>query len=121
MSGPVIRSPSPPPASPPVISMIGVPPYPGCDSPSISTAPVIAGRGESGAIVCTPVAGMAKSMVLVAPVTALESRMAWRSEPGPLSAVVVTVNRPLVTTIWTWAGIGDETVRLGVQVQRGLP
>ena len=29
-------------------------------------------------------------MVLVPPVAALESRIAWRSEPGPLSAVVVT-------------------------------
>ena len=33
---------------------------------------------------------MSKSIVLVAPVAALESRIAWRSEPGPLSAVLVT-------------------------------
>ena len=33
---------------------------------------------------------MSKSMVLVLPVAAFESRIAWRSEPGPLSAVVLT-------------------------------
>ena len=67
---------------------------------------MIAGRGESGAIVCTPVAGMSKMMLLVPPPRALESRIAWRREPGPLSAVVVTVTRPLVTLNWTWAGTG---------------
>ena len=74
---------------------------------------MIAGRGEAGAIVWTPVPGMAKSIVLVPPVAALESRMAWRSEPGPLSAVVVTTND----------AVGDEdlglergrAVRLGIQ------
>ena len=35
-------------------------------------------------------AGIAKSIVFVPAVAALESRIAWRSEPGPLSAVVVT-------------------------------
>src|SRR5262245_29798006 len=55
------------------------------------TARVIAGREEAGAIVCMPSPGMANSIVFVPPpVAVLASRMAWRSEPGPLSAVVVT-------------------------------
>ena len=53
---------------------------------------MIAGRGESGAIVCTPAPGMLKSIVFAAPVAALESRIAWRSEPGPLSPVFETRN-----------------------------
>ena len=51
---------------------------------------MIAGRGESGAIVWTPGPGISKSIVFVAPVAALESRIAWRSEPGPLSPVLLT-------------------------------
>ena len=86
--------------------------------PSISTGLVIAGRGESGAIVCTPGPGMAKSIVLVAPVAALESRIAWRSEPGPLSAVVVTTKRPSPMTNLRLDRRG--AVRLGVQAQRGI-
>ena len=43
-----------------------------------------------------PGAGMAKSIVFVAPVALLESRIAWRSEPGPLSAVVSTTKTPSV-------------------------
>ena len=39
---------------------------------------------------------MAKSIVFVRPVAALESRIAWRSEPGPLSAVVSTTKTPSV-------------------------
>ncbi len=48
-------------------------------------------------MVWTPWPGISKSMVLVLPmVAASESRMAWRSEPGPLSAVVVTEKTPSV-------------------------
>ena len=39
---------------------------------------------------------MAKSIVFVPPVAVLESRIAWRSEPGPLSAVVLTTKTPSV-------------------------
>ena len=64
---------------------------------------MIAGRGERGAIVWTPWPGMAKSIVFVPPVAALESRIAWRSEPGPLSAVVVTEKNPSVRLTWAWS------------------
>ena len=43
-----------------------------------------------------PGPGMSKSIVFVPPVAMLESRIAWRSEPGPLSAVVVTRKTPSV-------------------------
>ena len=60
--------------------------------------------------------GMAKSMVFVPPVAALESRMAWRSEPGPLSAVVVTRKTPSVMRNWAWTGLApsDWASRLSV-------
>ena len=57
-----------------------------------------------GSIVWTPVPGMAKSIVTVRPVTLLESRIAWRSEPGPLSAVVSTTKTPSVITNCVWSG-----------------
>ena len=66
----------------------------------MSTEVVIGGRGELRAIVWTPVPGMAKSIVLLPPVAVLESRIAWRSEPGPLSAVVVTTNDLVVMMTW---------------------
>ena len=46
-----------------------------------------------------PSPGMSKSMVFTPPVAALESRIAWRSEPGPVSAVLVTEKMPSLTTI----------------------
>ena len=49
-----------------------------------------------GAMVWTPEPGMAKLIVNVPPVTILASRIAWRSEPEPLSAVVVTTTTPSV-------------------------
>jgi hypothetical protein len=52
----------------------------------------MAGKGVSGEIVCTPVPGMAKSMTCVPGAPAFESRIAWRSDPGPLSAAVLTSN-----------------------------
>ena len=72
----------------------------------MTTGVVIVGRVEAAAIVSTPAPGISKSMVFVPATARLESRIAWRSEPGPPSAVVVTSNRPLVTTIGTWAWIG---------------
>ena len=53
------------------------------------TGSVIVGRAEVGAIVCTP-AGMAK--LIVWPASRSAFRIAWRSEPIPLSLVLVTTN-----------------------------
>ena len=51
---------------------------------------------------------MAKSIVLPPPVAGSESRIAWRSEPGPLSAVVVTTKTPSVITICVWSGAAPK-------------
>ena len=59
----------------------------------MNTEFVIAGSGELRAIVWTPAPGMAKSIVLLPPVAALDPRIACRSDPGPLSAVVLTSKR----------------------------
>jgi len=67
------------------------------EKPSIRTGLVIAGRGEAGAMVWTPGRDVEVDRV-APPVAASESRMAWRSEPGPLSAVVVTEKIPSVMT-----------------------
>ena len=61
---------------------------------------------------------MAKSIVLVAPVAVLESRIAWRSEPGPLSAVVVTTKTPSRDHDLRLERRG--AVGLGVEAQRGV-
>src|SRR5208283_5163647 len=61
----------------------------------MTTGTVIEGSGETGLIVCTPGPGMLKSIVSAPEVglaVALASMIAWRSEPGPLSALLVTVN-----------------------------
>src|SRR5438067_1540207 len=50
---------------------------------------VIVGRAEAGAIVWTPVPGIAKVIVWSVD-DALALRIAWRSEPRPLSLVLVT-------------------------------
>ncbi len=51
------------------------------------------GKGVSGAMVKGPVPGILNRMVSGGAVVALlASSMAWRSEPGPLSLVFVTVN-----------------------------
>jgi hypothetical protein len=55
----------------------------------ISTCSVIAGSGEVGVIFCTPLPS--EKRMVSGPGLLLASRMAWRSEPGPPSAVVVTV------------------------------
>ena len=59
------------------------------------TGSVICGRPVSGVIVCTPAPGMLKAMVSTPPVglvAALASTITWRSDPGPLSSVLITVN-----------------------------
>ena len=62
---------------------------PGCVVPSIVTPAVTAGRSVEGAIVCTPVPGMSNVTTLPSPAV-LASRIACRSEPAPLSFVLVT-------------------------------
>src|SRR5437867_6167022 len=54
------------------------------------TESVMFERGESGGIVCSPAPGMLNLMVS-GPMVLLASLIAWRSDPGPRSAVVVTV------------------------------
>src|SRR5690242_7044885 len=55
------------------------------------TGSVMAGSADSGAIVWTPVPGMLKAIVSSAPTLAFASTIACRSDPAPLSFVVVTV------------------------------
>ena len=64
---------------------------PGWVYPSIDSMSVMLGRVERGEMVCTPPPGMLKAMRSL-PALALASRRACLSEPGPLSAVLVTVN-----------------------------
>src|SRR5262249_20477487 len=59
-----------------------------------------AGSAESGWMVWTPAPGMSKTMVST-PAWLLASRMAWRSEPGPLSSVLLTWNAfGMILAIW---------------------
>src|ERR1051325_1234988 len=78
------------PALAPLISIKGARTKPGWVVPSMMTASVIEGNAEPGVMVCAPVP-IWKLMVST-PLVALASRMAWRSEPAPLSLVVVTTN-----------------------------
>ena len=48
---------------------------------------------------------------------ALESRIAWRSEPGPLSAVVSTTKTPSVIANCAWSGV--RAVGLGTEREGG--
>ena len=64
---------------------------PGCVKPSIVVVCVIVGRGVAGAIVWTPEPGIA-NWIVCGPALPLASRIAWRNEPAPESAVFVTVN-----------------------------
>ena len=86
-SSPATPWPAPAPSS----SMSGVPAYPGWVVPSIVTGSVISGRADAGEMVWTPAPGIANTM-MSAPGFALASRIAWRSDPAPLSAVLVTVS-----------------------------
>ena len=81
---------------------------------------------KSAAIVCTPVPEISKSIVFVALVVALESKIASRSDPGPLSAAVVTSNvcwpatsfeTAIRTEDWSGAEPSDSAARL----RTGMP
>src|SRR5262245_46104107 len=54
------------------------------------TGEVIVGSAVGTSIVCTPLPAMLKAIVSVPPL-ALASVIAWRSDPAPLSVVLVTV------------------------------
>src|SRR5262245_21024748 len=82
-------SPWPFPAPLPSRVISGVPAKPGWLVPSRTAESVRAGSGADGAMVCGP-EPMAK-WIVSKPGLALASRRACRSEPGPLSAAVVTV------------------------------
>src|SRR3954471_3503246 len=56
------------------------------------TESVIAGSALVNAIVCGPAPGILNAMVSPELNAAFASKMAWRNEPRPESAVVVTVN-----------------------------
>ena len=91
------RPTTPCPASEPSIWMSAWPLLPGSVVPSIVTGWVSAGKAESRLIVWTPLPGISKSIALPVPVVALELMIAWRSEPAPLSLVLVTVK---LESIW---------------------
>src|SRR5688500_1295825 len=94
----------------------------------MTTASVTAGSGVERLIVCGPAPGMLKR-ISSAPGAAFASTMAWRSEPGPLSFVLVTrsigssmviVNNPVMVC----AGVpASPTCTVKVQVPRvvGVP
>ena len=62
---------------------------------------LINGSAVSGVIVCTPAPGMLNTIVSRSPLSPFESRIAWRSEPGPLSFVLIDryLTAPGVTTV----------------------
>src|SRR4051812_19116494 len=60
------------------------------------------GNGLVGAIVCGPAPGIANAIVCGPPAAPFASAIAWRSEPAPALAVVVTVN---VAAFATWGAI----------------
>ncbi len=59
---------------------------------------------------------MAKLIVFAPLVAVFESRMAWRSDPGPLSAVVVTEKNPSVmfTCAWSAGAPSESALKLSV-------
>ena len=69
----------------------------------MKTGTVMLGKPEAGVMVCTPEPGMLNAMRFVVPAGggfALESKIAWRNDPPPLSVVVVTVK------VITGVGVG---------------
>jgi hypothetical protein len=84
----------------PLISMSGVPVYPGCVVPSITTGCVIAGNTfrNVGEIVWTPAPGILNVMTSGGPPSLLAIVIASLSEPGPVLLVFVT-NSVLATAI----------------------
>src|SRR5262245_10513079 len=98
LAPPVITKPSAPaPALAPLSSTIGVDTNPGCVVAMRYVGAVIAGSGEVGWIVNGPVPGSVKKTMLKSGL-AFASMMAWRSDPGPLSLVVVTSIAEAVTS-----------------------
>src|SRR5438445_3066736 len=86
----------------PLSSMTGESVKPGCVVPSMISASVTKGSGESGLMACAP-EPMLKA-ITSGPGRAFASRIAWRSEPGPLSAVLVT------TKVAVWASRGHASM-----------
>ena len=58
----------------------------------MATGSVMFGRNDSGVIVCGPGPGMLNAITSCTDTCALASSIACRSDPDPLSAVVVTTN-----------------------------
>ncbi len=88
------------PAFAPFSSMSTAPANSGWVVPSMVTASVIVGSGVAGVMVCAPAPGIAK-LIRSSPARPFASRMAWRSDPAPLSLVLVTTNvdGPAATTV----------------------
>ena len=95
-----------------------VPAYPGWLVPSIKTEVAIAGRGVTVRIVWTPPPGMSKSIAVAPAATSFASRIAWRSEPGPLSAFVSTLNTPSVMISVLSSGVAPADVAPMVSVAK---
>jgi hypothetical protein len=74
----------------PVSSITGVARKPLWVSPAI-VASATAGSGLRSSIVCDPEPGIAK-VIVSCPSAAFAFRIAWRSDPAPLSFVFVTAN-----------------------------
>ena len=93
----------------------GVPANPGWVVPSIVSGPVIAGSAELGAMVTAPLP-MANS-IASGPARVLAKAIAARSEPGPESALVVTL------TVAAGAPAGSASARtvLTSAIRRALP
>ena len=72
----------------PFSSMIGAPEKPGCVEPSITTGSTMSGRPSKGWI--RRDGPVMLKLITSAPALAFASRIAWRSEPGPLSLTLVT-------------------------------
>jgi hypothetical protein len=73
------------------------------------TGSVIVGRADRGLMVGKPAPPMLKAIVF-RPGLALESRIAWRSEPGPLSAVFVTVKTDKSHRVSSTSKVGWESL-----------
>ena len=95
----------------PLISTRGAPTYPGCVVPSITIGSVIRGNSVLSAMTCGPAPGIAK-LTSSTPARVLAVMIASRSDPGPLSAVLVTVSAPRPgCTIHDGGDIVDERLR----------
>jgi hypothetical protein len=84
---------------------------------------VMVGRTVSGLMVCTPVPGMVNWIRLVVPAGggfAFELRIAWRSEPAPLSLVLVTgkVINGVAVGVGVGVAPGASPLSTGGEVER---